>query len=102
MNYRDSRQKADFAGSSTLRITPGFEVMREDSMDWESLEDVTPHFDEVEQTTIDGRRSIIRVLVGFQGALFQKEDDGVFTDAEGVEWITGWVAGRHVRRRFHP
>lgn len=33
------------------------------------------------------------------GALFQAEDDGDFVDAVGTTWTTGWLDGKHVKRR---
>jgi hypothetical protein len=33
-------------------------------------------------------------------ALFQRDDDGVFCDAEGQWWLTGWLDGVRVRRVF--
>ena len=36
-------------------------------------------------------------------ALFTDYRDGVFRDASGVWWLTGWLKGEHVRMLFdHP
>jgi len=64
----------------------------------QTLPDVTPQFGSVEQI-LDGRRVIVPILSGGAAVLFQKEDDGVFEDAAGVYWLTGWADGRRVRRK---
>ena len=52
-----------------------------------------------------GLRQVENLLEGFRpqsaenaaGALFQADDDGVFT-AGDVQWVTGWINGVRVRR----
>ncbi len=65
----------------------------------ESLRDVSPSFG-YDERIIDGQRVRVAVQQGECGALFQKPDDGVFPDARGDYWMTGWLNGEHVRRRF--
>lgn len=64
-----------------------------------ALRDVTPSFGHVERI-IDGRKVLVPQLAGEPGALFQREDDGVFKDATGTRWLTGWVRGERVKRRL--
>jgi len=64
-----------------------------------SLPDVTPVLGCIEKI-IDGRRIKVPVMTGCVGALFQKDDDGVFEDASGVRWLTGWSQGKHVKHKF--
>jgi hypothetical protein len=64
----------------------------------EALPDVTPRFDR-EVRLIDGKQVFVPILREPAKGLFQKLDDGVFTDpTTGLRWITGWVDGTRVRR----
>lgn len=56
-----------------------------------NLPDVTPSF------SVDG---MVPVETGFAGALFQGDDDGVFWDAHGEAWMTGWIDSVRVRRKI--
>lgn len=65
----------------------------------EALRDVSPSFGYVEKI-IDGRKMRVAVLQGECGVLFQGDDDGVVTDADGNDWIVGWKGDERVRRRM--
>lgn len=64
-----------------------------------ALPDVTHQLGEQVQY-LDGKRTVFPFEQPMMGALFQKEDDGTFTDAEGNQWMTGWHQGVRVRRLF--
>lgn len=63
-----------------------------------ALRDVSPSFGQTERI-IDGRKVIVPTLASRPMALFQKPEDGMFQDAAGQWWITGWLHGEHVKRR---
>jgi hypothetical protein len=69
-------------------------------IDPSQLEDVTPYFGERIEV-IDGKRVCIPVQAPDPGALWQDESDGHYIDAAGATWMTGWIKGRHVRRRVY-
>lgn len=65
------------------------------------LPDVTPSVAS-ERQVIDGREVMVPVLVGFTGALFTEDDDGlVQCQRTGDLWMVGRLDGRRVKRR-HP
>jgi len=63
----------------------------------QKLEDLTP---EMAPLTDSSERFSIPAIRCEPGSFFQKDDDGVYFDQDGVAWVTGWVKGQHVRRRF--
>lgn len=67
----------------------------------QALPDVTPRMNYTEQI-VDGRMVKIPTFSTECGALFQQPEDGVFEDANGKRWLTGWVHGVRVRREFRP
>ena len=65
----------------------------------ESLPDITPTLGTVEKE-IDGKTVNVPIQIGFAGAIYQKEDDGIYTDRKtGDRWLTGWHLGARVKRR---
>lgn len=64
-----------------------------------ALEDVTPTLGYRERIEPDGKRVFIPLQMNRPRALLQRENDGHFIDANGVEWMTGWIGNRHVRSR---
>lgn len=66
----------------------------------DALPDVTPGIAYAENL-VDGRLQRVPVSVGVDGALFQKEDDGLVVDRRtGATWLVGWRFGVRVKRRI--
>lgn len=65
----------------------------------EALPDASPQLGYIEKL-INGKKVRIPTLVAAPVALYQREDDGVVMDANGIWWVTGWLNGVHVRRKF--
>ena len=65
-----------------------------------NLPDVTPdiHYIETGTTDSDGHKIIRPRIVGFMGAIFQKEDDGIHIYNNEL-WSTGWIGDKHIRRK---
>lgn len=70
--------------------------MTQDELD--TLADVTPGVGQ-RIDVVNGRRVVTPVFEGETGAFFQKDDDGLYEDRQGRCWFTGWLNGRHVKRR---
>lgn len=69
-----------------------------------ALPDVTPTITEMRFEDGDGEGGFIAFpgpIEGVFGPLFQRDDDGVFQDADGRDWMTGWHNGVRVRRLFN-
>jgi hypothetical protein len=60
----------------------------------------TPEFGYTEHLVGD-KKVRIQTMNTAPTALFQKDEDGIFVDSDGTEWLTGWVNGVHVRRKFY-
>lgn len=64
-----------------------------------ALPDATPRLGYVERWVGLNKVRVPTVFsTPFDGALFQKEEDGQFVDGCGAVWVTGWVGGVRVRR----
>jgi hypothetical protein len=68
--------------------------------DLDNLEDVTPRIAEVNRR-VDRVNTVIPINVGFSGALFHADDDGVFQcERTGEMWLVGRLNGSRVKRRM--
>jgi hypothetical protein len=71
------------------------------TIDIDALEDVSPQLVHVPDV-IDGKPVMrARFEGGFDGALWQEDDDIWYIDGLGQRWMTGWVGNRHVKRRVY-
>lgn len=66
---------------------------------FEALPDVSTAYGR-RRVAVEGRMVSIPVMIEAPGALFQRDDDGMFMDPrDGSTWMVGWVDGVRVRRR---
>lgn len=63
-----------------------------------ALPDVTPRYSSTE-IEVDGKTVRVPVREGHTGAFYQTYEDGIFIDADGTQWMTGWLNGQRVRQR---
>lgn len=66
----------------------------------DALPDVTPGIGYMERE-IDGHKVTVPFVQNDPGALFQAPDDGVILDMNGQRWMTGWIDGHRVKRKFN-
>lgn len=56
--------------------------------------DALPETGGVGQETVEvGGKTIRRPVMESARAMFTKDCDGIFTDDNGVRWMTGWING---------